>query len=520
MPMTLLADFEIRDLAERKLMIQNFIGQQVKIDPNGNKIVSYGLSSFGYDVRCIKKYKIFTNVNNSLLDPKNPDERSFIDVEGDYCIIPPNSFILTSSVEYFNMPPNVSAIVLGKSTYARLGINCLATPLECGWCFTGDTKVALANTTSVSFRDMVDRYNNGERFFGYTITSTGAVAIAELLAPRKIKENASLVEVTLDNDEKIRCTPEHEFLTLNNGYVKAIDLTEGIQLAALYRYYDKKGYESVSTGFKNNTRPVYTYKLSDDWNIKHNVYQLIPNRVRHHVDFNNKNNYPTNIVKITDEEHHVIHETKEGYHEERRRIAREYVENLLKNNPNHFKDLKDHYKNYALKFWYSDDFKAKREKWLRSHKEPRPYKRLKITKEEVYAALKKTGSIIKAAKELLCGETSMYRSFNDVLIQARADGIIPTNHRVVSVKTLDVKEDVYCLQVDETHNFALEAGVFVHNCGNVTLEFSNNTPLPVKFYGGEGCCQVLFFEGSKPDVTYAGRNGKYQGQTGITLAKV
>ena len=109
------------------------------------KIISYGTSSYGYDVRIANEFKIFTNVNNTVLDPKNFNDKSFVDFVGDVCIIPPNSFVLARTLEYFKMPDNVTGLVLGKSTYARLGVSCLATPIEAGW--EGEIVLEFANTT-------------------------------------------------------------------------------------------------------------------------------------------------------------------------------------------------------------------------------------------------------------------------------------------------------------------------------------------------------------------------------------
>lgn len=114
-------------------------------DRHFDPIISYGLSSYGYDLRLGNKFKVFTNVNTTVINPKNFDKRSFVDFEGDVCIVPPNSFVLGASLERLTMPPNVTGVVLGKSTYARCGIDCLATPLEAGW--EGHVTLEFANTT-------------------------------------------------------------------------------------------------------------------------------------------------------------------------------------------------------------------------------------------------------------------------------------------------------------------------------------------------------------------------------------
>ncbi len=125
-------------------MIEPFEPGQVR-SVNGQKIVSYGTSSYGYDVRCAREFKIFTNINSSIVDPKSFDAGSFVGFEGDVCIIPPNSFALARTVEYFRIPRSVLTICLGKSTYARCGIIVNVTPLEPEW--EGHVTLEFSNTT-------------------------------------------------------------------------------------------------------------------------------------------------------------------------------------------------------------------------------------------------------------------------------------------------------------------------------------------------------------------------------------
>ena len=112
-----------------------------------DKAISYGLSSYGYDVRCSREFKVFTNINNTVIDPKNFDESALVTVEADECIIPPNSFALTRTVEYFRIPRNVLVVCLGKSTYARCGIIINATPIEPE--FEGHVVIEISNTTNL-----------------------------------------------------------------------------------------------------------------------------------------------------------------------------------------------------------------------------------------------------------------------------------------------------------------------------------------------------------------------------------
>jgi dCTP deaminase len=138
--MTVLSDKWIREMAKNHNMISPFENKQIR----GTKI-SYGLSSFGYDARVSNEFKIFTNVNSEIVDPKNFKQSNFVSKKGSECIIPPNSFALASTIEYFKIPNDILVICLGKSTYARCGIIVNVTPLEPGW--EGCVTLEFSNTT-------------------------------------------------------------------------------------------------------------------------------------------------------------------------------------------------------------------------------------------------------------------------------------------------------------------------------------------------------------------------------------
>lgn len=146
----ILNDEQILELCETERMIEPFERVLVRRSPAGEPVISYGLSSYGYDLRVAREFKVFTNVNTTIVDPKTFDAQSFVTVEGDSCIIPPNSFALARSVEYFRIPRDVLAMCLGKSTYARMGIVCAITPFEPGWC--GEVTLELSNTTPLPAR--------------------------------------------------------------------------------------------------------------------------------------------------------------------------------------------------------------------------------------------------------------------------------------------------------------------------------------------------------------------------------
>ena len=149
--MSIQPDSWITEMANEHGMIEPFVAEKVSYVPDAlegvpdHKVVSYGCSSFGYDLRVADTFKVFTPVDCAVVDPKNIDDRCFVERKGDHVLIPPNSFALAYSVEYFRIPNDVMCVVVGKSTYARCGIICNVTPLEPGW--EGHVTLEISNTT-------------------------------------------------------------------------------------------------------------------------------------------------------------------------------------------------------------------------------------------------------------------------------------------------------------------------------------------------------------------------------------
>jgi len=142
--MSVCSDRWIRKMSQENGMIEPFIDGQVRSADHG-RIISYGLSSYGYDLRVSDEFKVFTNVHSAMVDPKGFDEKSFVDIKTDVCVVPPNSFALARSVEYFRIPRSVLTICVGKSTYARCGIIVNVTPFEPEW--EGHVTLEISNTT-------------------------------------------------------------------------------------------------------------------------------------------------------------------------------------------------------------------------------------------------------------------------------------------------------------------------------------------------------------------------------------
>lgn len=143
--MSIKPDSWIRRMAVEQGMIEPFVDRQVR-----DGVISYGLSSYGYDIRVSDEFKIFTNVHSAVVDPKNFNPKSFVDYNGDICVIPPNSFVLAQTVEYFRIPRDVLTVCLGKSTYARCGLIVNVTPFEPEW--EGYVTLEISNTTPLPAR--------------------------------------------------------------------------------------------------------------------------------------------------------------------------------------------------------------------------------------------------------------------------------------------------------------------------------------------------------------------------------
>ena len=504
--MSIKSDRWIRRMAAEYGMISPFEPGQVR-QVDGQKVISYGTSSYGYDIRCAPEFKVFTNIHSTVVDPKNFDEKSFVDFYGDSCIIPPNSFALARTMEYFRIPRNVLTVCLGKSTYAR--------------CFRGDTRVALVDGTSPTLEDMARRAESGEMFWGYSMGENGRLLVARLEAPRYIGRD-NLVAVELDNGRVIHATPDHQFMLRDGRWMAAAELQPGVSLMPLYRNLTR-GYETIYHPLSGHACP--THRLADEWNLRHGIYTEAAGNHRHHVDHDRLNNNPWNIVRMAAGEH-IAHHNLQNFGpdfdaQEHGSAIREALQRRMQN-PQWAERYAQLQSERASAFWQADRYAQARE-------------RLLLQRQQTADSTREAHR--QAMPRLLDCDRSTFRRFPQELAAFRGQASHSIqNHKVKSVRSLGGEHDVYCLTVPEAGNFALEDGVFTHNCGiivnvtpfepewegYVTLEFSNTTPLPAKIYAGEGCAQVLFFESDKDDVceiSYKDRGGKYQGQHGVTLPR-
>lgn len=265
--MTIKSDRWIRRMALEHGMIDPFEANQIK-EADGRRIVSYGTSSYGYDIRCADEFKLFTNINSTIVDPKNFDSKNFVDVMGDHVIIPPNSFALARTVEYFRIPRNVLTICLGKSTYAR--------------CFRGDTRVALVDGTAPTLEEMAKRAETGELFWGYSVGRDGQVIMTLLESPRYIGRD-SLVEIILDNEESVYATPDHQFMTRDGSMVAAYELRPGDSLMPLYRQHSLQGGHMV---YQPDTCDwISSRVMLEEWESRWQEHQGVSSNLQSHGEF-------------------------------------------------------------------------------------------------------------------------------------------------------------------------------------------------------------------------------------------
>lgn len=334
-------------------LVKRMLGEVGNID-----IISYGQSSYGYDARLHEEVYVFTNTNGGEVDPKNFDKDLLVKPKvwdsdnGRYVVIPPNGFLLGKTMEYFHVPRNVNVTCLGKSTIAR--------------CFTGDTKISLANNTFITFKEMIGREAQGEKFFGYGVDMEGEVVITELKNSRLVGKNEEIYEVTLDNNEIIECTGDHKFVMKDGSEVEAKNLLPNDSLMPLYRV-QSRGYEAVLQPIR--VRFTSTQTLADQWNCRHEVYNRDKEIFyhRHHKDHNKLNNYPTNIEIIEAGEHIRQHnlerfETQEARDKLSSRLKEAYANNS-KNPIWQQKFIEKSIKGANL-FWHDDNYSEIREATL------------------------------------------------------------------------------------------------------------------------------------------------------------
>ncbi len=575
--MTIKSDRWIRRMAA-KGMIEPFSGEQVRA-VDGRKIVSYGTSSYGYDVRCAGEFKIFTNINSTIVDPKAFDVNNFVDLNADVCIVPPNSFALARTVEYFRIPRNVMTICLGK-------------------CVTGDTRVVNAETGAyVPITEM--RW--GSKTLGMEEWQLRTAAVSAL----SHQGERPVFRLRTRSGLRIRATANHPFLTLQ-GWVPLEQLNRRSRIAVARHIpifgktpipgweasllglmisegqCDTPGYSPVFTsadpalarlleaavaaaGLGTVTcNGLYGYRLVDrkgrgglpEANRSHRWLQ------RHRLNVGAEGKFVPQAIFMAPREsvrlflqalfsgdgglYHSGASLFLEYYSKSRRLIEELHHLLLRFGV--FSLIREKVtaigtNAYRIQITDRDQIRRFADtigfvpgcvKQQRLETEILP--RMRGNAQLAGISLRSIGVRPVGRQSVPCQSVvRLATATGDPFMHALVDG--PVWDVVESIEPAG-SELVYDISVPRLHNFVAN-DLIVHNStyarcgiivnvtplepeweGNVTLEFSNTTPLPARIYANEGVAQMLFFESDEAcETSYRDRGGKYQGQLGVTLPK-
>ena len=598
------SDKWIKKMAKDYKMIDPFEEKQIK-----QGVISYGISSYGYDIRLADEFKIFTNVFNSIVDPKNFDPKSFVDFKGKVCVIPPNSFILGRSIEYLKIPRKVLGICLGKSTYARCGIIVNITPLEP--CYDKDTEIMTSNGWK-KFEDLKD-----DEVVATLNPDTYELEYQKITRRQKFRYNGELIHIK-GRQIDLLVTPEHR-LFVKNRYRENFEFIEAGKLFGKYNYEMKRDFiwkgKDIKffkiPSIKNNKyiregeivgriinqlkeNDLKTLELTEKLQdipyetIRHSLKVLLEENVvtkkgiylkgKRHTGANKNNiwilinkNYEFNLDKmelppiemdlwvkflgfwlaegsayISQDGDYIVKLANFD-----KKILNE-VENWLKKLPfNYFRTetgftiINKPLCSYLMQFGHA------REKYIPEFVKQLPPEQIKQflygfmlgdgnSETETYTTSSK--KMADDLQELIfkCGWASIIRTINvkPHKIKGReikSNGFV---YRIrISKKMLTpkiyprsfkkVKYDgfVYDVTVPNHTLFVRRNGkpVWSSNCweGQITIEISNTTPLPVKVYANEGIAQILFLESDEDcEFSYKDKKGKYDKQEGIVLPKI
>ncbi|MDO8339067.1 MAG: DNA topoisomerase (ATP-hydrolyzing) subunit A [Candidatus Burarchaeum sp.] len=392
-------------------------------------------------------------------------------------------------------------------------------------CFTKDTKVMLADGRNLSFEELVGEDEQGKLNYAFTIGEEGKILIERITRPRRTIKNAEIMKVILDNGEEIRCTLNHRFMLRNGEYREARHLKPGDSLMPLYARLSLKADDPNIEGYRMVLQPkeeewAYVHHLADDWNIEHGVYPRSAGRVRHHADFNKLNNNPDNVKRMHWKGHWKLHydltaqrhkqdgkyraklaegraefwgkeenrkKTAErlsirnkknwkvpGYRAKMRQNLSSFNRAYIAAHPEKRREFSERMTRTLKRLWQSPLYRtAMRQRIIKGNKNHVTNVTGKIKFIKICKAVISEGKVLsestyerKRNEVYQYGHSTTwdkglqkYFSNNPSLILLELNG----NHKVARIEMLDEREDVYDLTVEGTHNFALAAGVFVHN---------------------------------------------------------
>jgi deoxycytidine triphosphate deaminase len=536
--MSIKSDRWIRRMAATQAMIEPFSAEQVRI-ANGHKIVSYGTSSYGYDVRCADEFKIFTNINSTIVDPKNFDEKSFVDFKGPVCIIPPNSFALASTVEFFRIPRSVLTVCLGK-------------------CVTGDTRVVDAETGAYM---PITEMRWGKSTLALDSWRLKAAKVSAFIPQGK----KAVFELRTRAGMRIRATANHPFLMLK-GWAALSDLRPGDRIAAardipVFGKTPIPDWEAnllglmISEGQCDTPGHSPTYTTADPAKLellkKHELNVGAGGKFVPQCVFTAPEGSVRLFLQSLFSGDGSVYSSKAGvfveYYSKSRRLIEDVhhlllrfgVFSLIREKVTAIGTRackiqitdKDQIQRFAEKIGFTPGSVKQR----RLDVEVLPMIRamaarvggMPLSSINVRTQPSQSVSLFAASKVAL--------ATGDLYVSPLIDG--PMWDVVESIEPAG-EEEVFDITVPTLHNFVAN-DLIVHNStyarcgiivnvtplepeweGHVTLEFSNTTPLPAKIYANEGVAQMLFFESDEVcETSYRDRGGKYQGQRGVTLPK-
>ena len=391
-------------------------------------------------------------------------------------------------------------------------------------CFTKDTKVKLTDGRNLNFEDLIEEHRQGKKNYTYTVNQSGLISISEIKNPRMTREKAELVKVTLDNGAEIRCTPNHLFMLRDGTYREAENLISGTSLMPIYERMSETTDRLNRAGYalilQNKTKEwIPAHHLADNYNLSNKKYKKEDGRVRHHVDYNKLNNNPDNIKRLQWSEHWKIHyeqaakmhqneeyrkkisdgrkkfwanpDNKEkyskalslrnkkdwenlDYREKKRRQLSEINKEYILNHPERRQELSRRATKTLKRLWQIPEYKklfnekiinvnknrttnnTGRKKFLQICKEA--FEAYHTLNQKFYEEIRKKIYPYGAATKWETGITKYYdNNLESVLLE------VTKNHKVSKVTKIKEREDVFDLTIDNTHNFALDAGIFVHN---------------------------------------------------------
>ncbi len=540
--MGLKSDSWIREKALKENMITPFCENLV-----GEGVVSYGLSSYGYDIRVSDEFKIFTNINAEVVDPKDFNNNNVVDFKGDVCIVPPNSFALARTVEYFKMPKDTLAICLGK-------------------CLTGDSRVLNADNGSYL---PIREFNGVQSTVAFDKFQTKKAEILNFI-PNGIKK---VYRLKTKAGLEIKATSNHPFLQID-GWRKLEDLKDGDRIAVaraipFFGKDDLPAWEASLLGLMISEGQCDSKVHSPTFTTEDEVLaDLLKKSVKEGLNCEVTTSPPygyrivnrqkrggimsTNRATIWLEEYKLnVKSEKKFVPQSIFRAKKEsvilFLQTLYSGDGSIYKskDSKDFYLEYysnskrliddvhhlLLRFGI---FALIREKTTH-----RGRYTLQITdKDLIHKFYKEIGFYPNSIKQRRLEELISQIHRRDEKLNSLLQSDSPIWDTIKSIEYIG-EEEVFDLEVPNYHNF-IANDIVVHNStyarcgiivnvtpfepefeGHITIEISNTTPLPAKIYANEGIAQVLFLQGDEQcEVTYGDRKGKYQKQKGITLPKI